>query len=101
MTLIKSVFFIVQVLLTITIMWAICGILTATDVFPEGHPARTDVRIRVLEDAPWFRVPYPGQFGLPTITIAGKKLFQLSSYRLHYITVCFILLKMIQREKVQ
>lgn len=60
-----------QVLLTILIMWGICIILTVTDVFPEGHQARTDVRMRVLQDAPWFYVPYPGQFGLPTVTIAG------------------------------
>ncbi|XP_058055573.1 solute carrier family 23 member 2 [Anopheles bellator] len=59
------------VLLTIAIMWTLCGILTATGVFPEGHPARTDVRLRVLQDAAWFRVPYPGQFGLPTVSLAG------------------------------
>uniref|UniRef100_A0A182XWU4 Uncharacterized protein n=1 Tax=Anopheles stephensi TaxID=30069 RepID=A0A182XWU4_ANOST len=59
------------VLLTIAIMWTVCGVLTATGVFPEGHPARTDVRLRVLQDAEWFRIPYPGQFGLPTISLAG------------------------------
>ncbi|XP_053676187.1 solute carrier family 23 member 2 [Anopheles nili] len=59
------------VLLTIALMWTVCGVLTATGVFPEGHPARTDVRLRVLQDAPWFRVPYPGQFGLPTVSLAG------------------------------
>ncbi|XP_058119868.1 solute carrier family 23 member 2 [Anopheles ziemanni] len=59
------------VLLTIAIMWTVCAILTATGVFPEGHPARTDVRLRVLQDAEWFRVPYPGQFGLPTVSLAG------------------------------
>uniref|UniRef100_A0A182KF56 Xanthine/uracil transporter n=1 Tax=Anopheles christyi TaxID=43041 RepID=A0A182KF56_9DIPT len=59
------------VLLTIAIMWTVCGVLTVTGVFPEGHPARTDVRLRVLQDAEWFRVPYPGQFGLPTVSLAG------------------------------
>lgn len=53
-------------------MWSICIILTVTNTLPEGHPARTDVRSRVLKDAPWFYVPYPGQFGLPTVTIAGE-----------------------------
>lgn len=66
-----QVFKLFPVLLTITIMWGICGILTATDVFPAGHTARTDVRLSVLTDAPWFRLPYPGQFGLPTVTLAG------------------------------
>lgn len=60
-----------QVLLTIFIMWGLCLVLTLTDTFPEGHAARTDVRIRVLEDSPWFYIPYPGQFGFPTVTVAG------------------------------
>lgn len=59
------------VLLTIIIMWGICLILTVNDVFPVDHPARTDARIRVLNDAAWFYIPYPGQFGLPTVSIAG------------------------------
>lgn len=53
-------------------MWGICLILTIYDVFEVGHPARTDARIRVLEDAKWFYVPYPGQFGWPTVTVAGN-----------------------------
>ncbi len=61
-----------KVLLTIIIMWGICIILTVTNTLPEGHMARTDIRMRVLKDAPWFYVPYPGQFGLPTVTIAGE-----------------------------
>lgn len=52
-------------------MWGICVILTATNVLEEGHPARTDVRLRVLTDSKWFYIPYPGQFGAPTVTIAG------------------------------
>lgn len=53
-------YFIVQVLLTIMIMWILCAILTASDYFPVGHPARTDVKIRIIDDSSWFRVPYPG-----------------------------------------
>lgn len=59
------------VLLTITLMWGLCGVLTITEVFEEGHPARTDSRLKVFSDASWFRVPYPGQFGVPTVTLAG------------------------------
>jgi nucleobase transporter 1/2 len=59
------------VLLGIAIMWAVCAILTATNVFEPGNFARTDVRIKVLQDAPWFRVPYPFQFGLPSVTLSG------------------------------
>lgn len=59
------------VLLTITIMWGLCGVLTLTGVFVDGHSARTDTRLKVFTDASWFRVPYPGQFGAPTVTLAG------------------------------
>ncbi|XP_037924416.1 solute carrier family 23 member 2 isoform X2 [Hermetia illucens] len=59
------------VLLTIAIMWGLCAIFTVTNVFPPGHPARTDVRLSVLEDASWFYVPYPGQFGIPSVTLSG------------------------------
>lgn len=59
------------VLMTIAIMWGLCGILTATNVFEEGHPSRTDVRLKVLTNAKWFYVPYPFQFGLPSVTLSG------------------------------
>lgn len=65
------VFRLFPVLLTIAIMWSLCAVLTVTGVFPVGHAARTDVRIRVLTDAAWFYVPYPGQFGVPTVSVAG------------------------------
>ncbi|XP_048507532.1 solute carrier family 23 member 2 [Athalia rosae] len=66
-----SLFKLFPVLLTIAIMWAICGILTITDSFPVGHPARTDVKIKILSDSPWFRIPYPGQWGIPSVSLAG------------------------------
>lgn len=49
-----------QVLLTILLSWALCVLLTSIDVFERGNPARTDIRISVLIDSPWFRFPYPG-----------------------------------------
>lgn len=52
-------------------MWGLCFVLTVTNVLEEGHPARTDARIRVLTDSAWFYIPYPGQFGTPTVTVAG------------------------------
>ena len=60
-----------QVLLTIMIMWGVCGLLTLSGYLPEGHPARTDVKLRIIQDSPWFRFPYPGQWGAPTVTAAG------------------------------
>lgn len=52
-------------------MWTICGLLTFTNYLPVGHPARTDAKINILSDSPWFRIPYPFQWGLPTISLAG------------------------------
>nr|CAD7464110.1 unnamed protein product [Timema tahoe] len=60
-----------QVLLTIMLMWGICGLLTVTDYLPLGHAARTDVKIGILEESPWFRFPYPGQWGVPTVSASG------------------------------
>ena len=58
-------------LLTIVVMWIICCILTITDTLPLGHPGRADSKIKILNDSPWFRFPYPGQWGLPTVTLSG------------------------------
>ncbi|KAM4676318.1 solute carrier family 23 member 1-like isoform 1-T1 [Discoglossus pictus] len=70
------VFQIFPVLLGISISWLICYILTVTNALPSkpesyGYFARTDVKGSVLSQAPWFRFPYPGQWGLPTISLAG------------------------------
>ncbi|XP_053318289.1 solute carrier family 23 member 1-like isoform X2 [Spea bombifrons] len=69
-------FQIFPVLLGISISWLICFILTFTNALPSkpdsyGYFARTDVKGDVLSQAPWFRFPYPGQWGLPTISFAG------------------------------
>ncbi|XP_075458682.1 solute carrier family 23 member 2-like isoform X2 [Ascaphus truei] len=69
-------FQIFPVLFGISISWLICLILTVTNAIPPkpenyGYFARTDVKGTVLSQAPWFRFPYPGQWGLPTISVAG------------------------------
>jgi len=58
-----------QVLLTITIMWILCALFTMYDYFPIGHPARTDVKIRIIGDSSWFRVPYPGNYNTVIFTL--------------------------------
>ncbi|XP_038963448.1 solute carrier family 23 member 2-like isoform X2 [Rattus norvegicus] len=65
-----------QVLLALCLSWLFCFVLTVTNTFPEsptayGYMARTDTKGSVLSQAPWFRFPYPGQWGLPTISLAG------------------------------
>ncbi|KAM6435854.1 solute carrier family 23 member 1-like isoform 1-T3 [Liasis olivaceus] len=69
-------FQIFPVLFALIITWLFCFILTITNVFPSdagayGYLARTDNRGDVLTKAPWFRFPYPGQWGVPTISLAG------------------------------
>ncbi|NXP14123.1 S23A1 protein, partial [Thinocorus orbignyianus] len=69
-------FQIFPVLLGLTLSWLLCYVLTVTNVLPAdpttyGHQARTDTRGDVLTQAPWFRFPYPGQWGLPTVSLAG------------------------------
>ncbi|XP_060489195.2 solute carrier family 23 member 1-like isoform X3 [Panthera onca] len=64
------------VLLALCISWLLCFVLTVTNTLPMaptayGHLARTDTKGDVLSRAPWFRFPYPGQWGLPTISLAG------------------------------
>ncbi|CAL4067194.1 unnamed protein product, partial [Meganyctiphanes norvegica] len=59
------------VILAVGLSWGFCWILTVNGALPEGSAARTDLRKELIINAPWFRVPYPGQWGLPTVTVAG------------------------------
>ncbi|XP_045626143.2 solute carrier family 23 member 2 isoform X1 [Procambarus clarkii] len=68
----KSQFFkCFPVLTAVFVAWSLCAILTTFDVLPEGSPARTDATGTLLLKSPWFRVPYPGQWGWPTVRAAG------------------------------
>ncbi|XP_066572481.1 solute carrier family 23 member 1 isoform X3 [Amia ocellicauda] len=65
-----------EIIMAIMVVWLICYILTLTDVLPSdpskyGHKARTDARGDIMSQAPWFQLPYPCQWGLPTVTAAG------------------------------
>ena len=57
------------ILLGILTAWAVAGIFTATGTFPEGHPSHTSMEN--LRNAPWFRVPYPLQWGMPQFGAAA------------------------------
>ncbi|ODM91902.1 Solute carrier family 23 member 1, partial [Orchesella cincta] len=59
------------VLLALVVVWAVCGILTVLDVLPAGDPARVDVKKRIIEETDWFRIPYPFQWGIPTVSIGA------------------------------
>ncbi|KAF1560337.1 Solute carrier family 23 member 1, partial [Eudyptula albosignata] len=71
-----QIFKMFPIILAIMVMWLLCYVLTRTGVFPSqpeayGYKARTDARGEILSVAPWFRVPYPCQWGLPTVTSAA------------------------------
>jgi len=64
------------VILAIVVSWIICAIITAAEGFPSDpsvlqYAARTDARADVLKEAKWFRLPYPGQWGMPTVSVAA------------------------------
>ncbi|KAJ8025157.1 Solute carrier family 23 member 2 [Holothuria leucospilota] len=65
------VFKLLPVILSILLAWILAAILTASDSLLEGSPGRTDSRISVLTESPWFYIPYPFQWGTPVVTIAG------------------------------
>ena len=48
-------------MIAVFIVWVFSAILTAAGAFEKGHRARTDNRLSVLDQVPWFRVPYPGK----------------------------------------
>ncbi|XP_016898703.1 solute carrier family 23 member 2 isoform X2 [Cynoglossus semilaevis] len=71
-----QVFKMFPIIMAILVSWLLCFIFTVTDVFPPetdkyGFYARTDARQGILTAAPWFKVPYPFQWGFPTVTAAG------------------------------
>ncbi|KAG7224725.1 hypothetical protein INR49_004616 [Caranx melampygus] len=71
-----QVFKMFPIILAIMLVWLVCYVLTLTDLLPSdpdryGHKARTDARGDIMTSSPWFRVPYPCQWGLPVVTVAG------------------------------
>ncbi|NXT20938.1 S23A1 protein, partial [Syrrhaptes paradoxus] len=71
-----QIFKLFPIILAIMVVWLLCYVLTRTGVFPGqpeayGYKARTDARGEILSVAPWFRVPYPCQWGVPTVTSAA------------------------------
>ncbi|XP_039981942.1 solute carrier family 23 member 1-like [Xiphias gladius] len=70
------IFQIMPILLGIVVSWLVCYLLTIYGVLPSdpvqyGYLARTDVKGNVVSEASWFTFPYPGQWGMPTVSLAG------------------------------
>jgi len=57
------------ILLAIAAAWIVSATLTAVGLFPEGHPSHTS--LDNLKNAPWFRIPYPFQWGFPQFGAAA------------------------------
>ncbi|XP_061596470.1 solute carrier family 23 member 1 isoform X2 [Cololabis saira] len=71
-----QIFKMFPIIMAIMLVWLVCYILTLTDLLPTdpdryGYRGRTDARGDIMTSSPWFRVPYPGQWGLPVVTVAG------------------------------
>ncbi|KAM3925977.1 solute carrier family 23 member 1 [Leptodactylus fuscus] len=66
-----QIFKMFPIIMAIMLAWLLCYILTLTNVFASDSKARTDARGEIMSSSPWFRFPYPCQWGLPVITIAG------------------------------
>ncbi|VDM24568.1 unnamed protein product [Toxocara canis] len=58
-------------LISIGIVWFVCFTLTWTNLEPEEGKARVDKNqtMTVLYNSPWLNVPYPGQFGMPRVSV--------------------------------
>ena len=57
------------ILLAIAAAWIVSATLTTVGLFPEGHPSHTS--LNNLKNAPWFRIPYPFQWGFPQFGAAA------------------------------
>ncbi|XP_002160774.2 solute carrier family 23 member 2 isoform X1 [Hydra vulgaris] len=65
------IFELFPVLFAMIVGWILSYILTATGLLKKDSPARTDYRSNVFAHTEWFRVPYPGQWGAPSISAAA------------------------------
>ena len=58
------IFKLFPVLLTIVVMWAICAYITISDGFSKEDDGRTDKKLFIIQNASWFRFPYPCEYYL-------------------------------------
>uniref|UniRef100_A0A673LDF3 Si:dkey-106n21.1 n=1 Tax=Sinocyclocheilus rhinocerous TaxID=307959 RepID=A0A673LDF3_9TELE len=70
------VVFNVQALFGMCGAWLVCFLLTYFNALPSspneyGYMARTDINLDAVKSAAWFYVPYPGQWGLPTVSVSS------------------------------
>lgn len=61
----QPIFAMFPIVLAIALSWGLDGVLTAANVWPEGSPCRIESISGLLNETPWFRAPYPLQWGTP------------------------------------
>lgn len=68
-------------LIAILVSWGFCALLSLADLVPAESEARTDKRqsLQAIASSPWFRVPYPGQFGAPKFNASLFAAFLVSA----------------------
>ncbi|XP_059165116.1 solute carrier family 23 member 2-like isoform X2 [Physella acuta] len=70
-----KIFQLIPILLAVIIVWIVTAILTACDVFTDnredvGYMARADAKLDIIYTSSWLHVTYPGQFGVPKLSLA-------------------------------
>ncbi|XP_061430535.1 solute carrier family 23 member 1-like [Lethenteron reissneri] len=70
------IFKLFPVLLGMGLAWLVCHLLTVCGGLPHqpdayGYLARTDLKAEAMGSAPWIYLPYPGQWGVPSVSAAG------------------------------
>ena len=60
-----------QVLISILLSWGLCAILTSSGWLSEDSAIRTDTAGDLISNSRWIRVPYPCQWGAPTVSVAA------------------------------
>ncbi|NOZ75998.1 MAG: xanthine permease [FCB group bacterium] len=65
----QRIFELYPILLAIITAWLIAAIFSGLGVFPKGHPSYTS--LDNLKNTPWFRIPYPFQWGFPKFGMAA------------------------------
>jgi nucleobase transporter 1/2 len=58
-----------QILISVIVGWLVSFLLTSVDVLSADKGdkqfyARTDMRLSIIEQAPWFAIPYPGELNI-------------------------------------
>jgi len=65
----NRIFELYPILLAIIVAWMVAAICSAAGLFQPGHPSYTS--LENLRNAPWIRIPYPFQWGLPQFGAAA------------------------------